>query len=304
MRRQLALGGPALAALALLALGLLELLSRHASPAALQPALRAAAPQPAPPPSLRGPPQPPPLREPQPQPLLPPPLPWPPLPASTRRLTAASAPAPPAWCAGLRTAPTLTPAERALAHAHLAAAAARGLDYFEWGAGSSTLAAAAAGVARVTTVDTVAGALACVLVQGGLAEALGEARLAALHVEVHGEAGAFGNPVDEGARAAWPDVSGAILLHPAPRAIGVALVDGRFRAACILKAASVLRDDAVILVHDWDTRPAYHGGVAAGLLAVVAQAERLVALQRTAAAGALSREQWAEHWARVEYEQS
>jgi hypothetical protein len=121
---------------------------------------------------------------------------------------------------------------------------------------------------------------------------------------VHGEAGAFGNPVDEGARAAWPDVSGAVLLHPSPRDIDVALVDGRFRAACILKAASVLRDEAVILVHDWDTRPAYHGAVAAGLLRVAAQAERLVALQRTAKAGALSPEQWRAHWAGVEYEQS
>jgi hypothetical protein len=203
----------------------------------------------------------------------------------------------------VRSAPTLTPAERALAARHYAAAAARGGEVFEWGAGSSTLAAAGAGVARLTTVDTVAGALACVLVQGGLGAALGE-RLVALHVEVHGEAGAFGNPVDEGARAAWPDVSGAVLLHPSPRSIDVALVDGRFSAACILKAASVLRDEAVILVHDWDTRPAYHGAVAAGLLRVAAQAERLVALQRTAKAGALSPEQWRAHWGEVEYEQS
>jgi hypothetical protein len=277
MRRQLTLSPPAAVALALLALALLELLASHALPARLR-ASSGATTASAPPP-------------------------WPPLPASTRRLTAATAPPPPAWCAGLRSAPTLTPAERALAAQHYAAAAARGGEVFEWGAGSSTLAAAAAGVARITTVDTVAGALACVLVQGGRGAALGEG-LTALHVEVHGESGQFGNPVDEGARYAWPDVSSAILLHPAPRAIDVALVDGRFRAACILKAASVLRDEAVILVHDWDTRPAYHGAVAAGLLRVAGQAERLVALQRTAAAGVLTREQWAAHWQRVEYERS
>ena len=300
----LALSVPALVVLLLLALGLLEHLSRQTASA-----LRASPEAPPPPPPLSLPlqtlPPSPPLLPPPLQPPLPQLLPWPAtLPASTTRLTAATAPAPPAWCAGVRSAPTLTPAERALAARHYAAAAARGGEVFEWGAGSSTLAAAGAvGVARLTTVDTAAGALACVLGPGGLGAALGE-RLVALHVEVHGEAGAFGNPVDEGARAAWPDVSGAVLLHPSPRDIDVALVDGRFRAACILKAASVLRDEAVILVHDWDTRPAYHGAVAAGLLRVAAQAERLVALQRTAKAGALSPEQWRAHWAGVEYEQS
>jgi hypothetical protein len=216
----------------------------------------------------------------------------------------ASAPAAPEWCAGVRSSPTFTPAERALAGAHFAGAAARGGELFEWGAGSSTLAAAAAGVARITSVDTVAGALACVLLQGGLEAALGADNITALHVEVHGERGDFGNPVDEGARHAWPDVSGAVLLHPDPAAIGVVIVDGRFRAASIYKAAAVVGDDVVILVHDWDTRPAYHGAVEGGLLEVVGRAERLVALRRAPAARGLAREGWERLWAAVEFDRS
>lgn len=228
-----------------------------------------------------------------------PPLPWRALPASTTRIHPDTAPAVPPWCAGVRSSPTLTPAERALA----AAFVARAREVFEWGCGSSTLAARALGVARITSVDTVAGALACVLVAGGLHAGMGD-NFTALHVEVHGEHGEFGNPVDAGARSAWPDVSGAILLHPAPQAIDVVLVDGRFRAASILKAASVVRSDAVILVHDWDTRPAYHAGVTAGMLEVVGAAERLVALRRTEASHRQSPQAWAALWAAAEYDQS
>lgn len=231
------------------------------------------------------------------------PPPWPPLPSSTRRVRGgAGAPAPPAWCAGVRSAPTFTPAERALADAHFSAAARRGGELFEWGAGSSTLAAAAAGVSRISTVDTVAGALACVLTAGGLEAALGD-NITALHVEVHGERGEFGNPVDEGARDAWPHVSGAVLLHPAPAAIHVVLVDGRFRAASIYKAAAVATN-AVILVHDWDTRPAYHGALKKGLLEVVGSAGRLVALRRTEAAAALLRDGWERLWKEVEFDKA
>jgi len=126
----------------------------------------------------------------------------------------------------------------------------------------------------------------------------------ALHVDVHGEFGEFGNPVDDGARDAFPDVSGAIFLHPSPEDIDVVLVDGRFRAACILKAASVIRSDAIILVHDWDTRPKYHVGVLAGLLRVVEAAERLVALQLTELGKTLTLEMWEKNWAKVEYDRS
>lgn len=203
----------------------------------------------------------------------------------------------PAWCSGIRSSPTLTSAERTLAASFFQTAS----EVFEWGAGSSTLAARELGVARITSVDTVAGALSCVLV--ALHDSMG-ANFSALHVEIHGEHGSFGNPVDTLARASWPNVSGAIFLHPNPRDIDVVFVDGRFRAASILKAASLIRDDAVILVHDWDTRPAYHVGVTAGVVCVVDSAERLVALRRTEAARELSREAWIALWEPSDFEQS
>jgi hypothetical protein len=158
-------------------------------------------------------------------------------------------------------------------------------------------------VSRITSVDTVAGALSCVLVAGGLHVSMGS-NFSALHVEIHGEYGSFGNPVDTLAQESWPNVSGAIFLHPRPHDIDVVFVDGRFRAASILKAASLLRDDAVILVHDWDTRPAYHVGVTLGVLQVVSSAERLVALRRTDAARKLSHDAWMTLWAPSDYEQS
>jgi hypothetical protein len=77
-------------------------------------------------------------------------------------------------------------------------------------------------------------------------------------------------------------------------------VDGRFRAASIFKAASVLRGDAVILVHDWD-REAYHAGEREGVLRLLQQRGRLAALQRTEKGGALTQEAWAALWSAVEF---
>ena len=223
---------------------------------------------------------------------------WREFPPSTRRVREGDASVPP-WCSTVG-APgatgSLTAEERELLVSYYTGS----IEGFEWGAGSSSLLAQSCGVQRITTVDTVAGAIACVLSTG--LSSLGQA-YTGLHVQVHGDQGSFGNPVDEGARAAWPDVSSAIFLHPAPHQVDVALVDGRFRAASIFKAASVLRENAVILVHDWD-REAYHAGEREGVLRLLQQRGRLAALQRTEKGGALTQEAWAALWSAVEFSPS
>lgn len=49
----------------------------------------------------------------------------------------------------------------------------------------------------------------------------------------------------------FPSVSDMILYETDPRQIDLVFIDGPFQAACLMKAASVLRDDAVIIVHDY-----------------------------------------------------
>ena len=72
-----------------------------------------------------------------------------------------------------------------------------------------------------------------------------------------------------------------IRSHPNPQVLDVVFVDGLFRASCLLKAASVLRDDAVIVVHDYPRRRGYHVGVELGILLVVAAVDSIVVMQRT-----------------------
>lgn len=47
-------------------------------------------------------------------------------------------------------------------------------------------------------------------------------------------------------------------LMESPKEPDVVLVDGRFRVACALTALLNLKPDAIIMIHDFWTRPNYH----------------------------------------------
>lgn len=98
--------------------------------------------------------------------------------------------------------------------------------------------------------------LDCLLGHPNISDAASTGKLDLFYVDIDADNSGGGKP-DEGhkggpqrRRFAYPDVSDAIRHHPNPHVIDAVLVDGRFRAACVLKAASVVRDDTPIMIHD------------------------------------------------------
>ena len=162
---------------------------------------------------------------------------------------------PPAWCtlSALEGGGQLDGSEQKLI-AKYVNNATRG--YFEWGTGASTLRALRSGIQHGTAVDTDQRALDYLLGHPSIINAASTRKLDLFYVDIDADGSGGGKP-DGGhkggrqrRRFAYPDVSDVIRHHPNPHLIDAVLVDGRFRAACVLKAASVVRNDTPIMLHD------------------------------------------------------
>ena len=201
----------------------------------------------------------------------------------------------PAWCTAEALRGSLFRSEELALFASRIAGARR---YFEWGAGSSTVLAAAAGVESLTTVDTVPGALECVLAHGAVKRVR---ELAPVLVDINSDPGNWGHPRDASRAAHFPSVSDMVRSVVVDAvALDVVYVDGRFRGACLLKAASVVSDNCTILVHDWERAEYQRAAAEGGALVVVEVAGRLAALRRGAGAAALSPRDWEVLFAKYE----
>ncbi|UWN48863.1 hypothetical protein ASALC70_01053 [Alcanivorax sp. ALC70] len=163
---------------------------------------------------------------------------------------AGAAPAdPPKTEVKLPDAPHMSGSERALFDRCLAPAR----HYFEFGAGGSTVRAREAGL-------TVQGVESDRQWVDALTERLGD------HCQVRvvdiGPTREWGFPVDDRARARFPEYSEAIHHHD--QAFDLILVDGRFRVACVLNAIRHTINTAAdpgatrIFIHDFWDRPHYH----------------------------------------------
>jgi hypothetical protein len=127
----------------------------------------------------------------------------------------------------------------------------------EFGAGGSTVFAAAETGASIVTVESDSAWIAKLSRQKAVRKAEDEGRLRLIHVDI-GPTGKWGHPVDNSAMDRWP-------LYPeAPwtltEAPDLVFIDGRFRRACML--ASIRNaPDATVMVHDFWGRPAYHSAL-------------------------------------------
>jgi hypothetical protein len=156
--------------------------------------------------------------------------------------------------------PEFTAAELALFEACLACCT----HYFEWGCGTSTAIAARRVSGSVTSVDSSADWIA--RVRRGIEAPRVPVRF--VHFDI-GAVGAFGYPIDKGARARWLNYSHP--LRHVTKQPDLVLVDGRFRVACALRSLWAWK--LPVLVHDYANRPHY---AAIGECAnEIARAERL-----------------------------
>jgi hypothetical protein len=126
----------------------------------------------------------------------------------------------------------------------------------EYGAGGSTIAALERGVRRI---DSVEGDPAWIERLSGRPEvrtASANRRLTFHHADI-GPVARWGMPADDSGRARWPGYARDVWTRLDGRAVDAVLVDGRFRAACILAALAETGPGTPIIVHDFWDRPEY-----------------------------------------------
>jgi len=73
------------------------------------------------------------------------------------------------------------------------------------------------------------------------------------YVEMGTRPNTWGQPTEE-FKKVWSYYSDQALKHPN---VDTVFVDGRFRVACMLKAAITCGDDCVFIIHDYNWRPYY-----------------------------------------------
>ena len=73
-----------------------------------------------------------------------------------------------------------------------------------------------------------------------------------------GPIGDWGFPTDGSAKPRWPDYHSAIWKVKQSSDADLYLVDGRFRVACFAQTVLHCKPNAIIGIHDFSSRPAYH----------------------------------------------
>lgn len=148
----------------------------------------------------------------------------------------------------------MTPREQLCLHAAISGRR----HLVEYGAGGSTVAALSAGVGRIDTVEADAGWIDRLRARRDVTAAIAAGRLV-VHAADIGPVGEWSFPTDPSTTARWPDYALRVWreLPDGGRGVDAVLVDGRFRAACILAAIRHVRPGTPVIVHDFWNRPEY-----------------------------------------------
>lgn len=125
-------------------------------------------------------------------------------------------------------------------------------SYFEFGMGGSTCLAAKLVRYRVAAIDSDAEWVTGVRTEIGQTDKIVDLR----HVDI-GQTGGWGTPISRSNQHLFPSYSKAI-VDTGYSDFDLCFVDGRFRVACFLQALQFLRKDAIVGMHDYAARPAYH----------------------------------------------
>jgi hypothetical protein len=125
-------------------------------------------------------------------------------------------------------------------------------SYVEFGAGGSTVLASSC-VASILSVDSSKEWLH--RVEQACASSKTKPEL--IFVDL-GPTGEWGFPVDPSTRGRWPSYHSDIWSIHDSRDADLYLIDGRFRVACFAQVVLRCRPNAIIGIHDFASRPAYH----------------------------------------------
>lgn len=149
--------------------------------------------------------------------------------------------------------PSMRPMEIAL----LTSLLKRADHVLEFGAGGSTTLALKLGVKHLDSVESDAAWIARIQADEAAARALDDHRLRLHHADI-GAIGMFGGPGKESLQSQWPNYFRKPWRHIEPSMLDIVLIDGRFRVACIMESILRIERRALIAIHDFWNRPAYH----------------------------------------------
>ena len=143
-------------------------------------------------------------------------------------------------------------------------------NYFEWGAGGSTvLADSHDNIQGIHSVESDQ------LWIDNVRSCLKNNKTTFYYVDVN--AGEWGSPKDKSKLYNWPNYSNKIAEVGKP--FDLVLVDGRFRVACAAKAYNYLTDGGSLLVHDYSSsRKYYH--IIETLYTIVERTNNLVVMRK------------------------
>lgn len=145
----------------------------------------------------------------------------------------------------------MTPDERALFEKYVR----KSRFYLEYGCGGSTEAAVRLKVGRVFSVESDQNWIKQLSEKPEISAAIEAGRLRFLHADV-GPVGSWGTPTDRKTIDRWPKY----FLGPFEKFsvdFDTVLIDGRFRIGCALACHAFLKDDAIMMMHDYQARDGY-----------------------------------------------
>ncbi|GIQ73819.1 hypothetical protein BraRD5C2_22570 [Bradyrhizobium sp. RD5-C2] len=126
-------------------------------------------------------------------------------------------------------------------------------DYVEFGTGGSTVIASKHVKNSITSVDSSRGWLD--QVDRACTSSRTKPHLTFIDI---GPTGEWGFPIDPSTKPRWPDYHSTIWNTPGSANADLYLVDGRFRVACFAQIVLHCNPAAIIGMHDFSSRPAYH----------------------------------------------
>jgi hypothetical protein len=126
-------------------------------------------------------------------------------------------------------------------------------DYVEFGTGGSTVLASKHVKNSILSIDSSQEWLDQVSRACGSSQTKPQLRF----IDV-GPTGDWGFPIDGSTKSRWPDYHSAIWEVQQRSDADLYFVDGRFRVACFAQIALHCKSDAIIGIHDFSSRPAYH----------------------------------------------
>jgi hypothetical protein len=127
--------------------------------------------------------------------------------------------------------------------------------YLEYGCGGSTEAAVRLKVGRIISIESDKAWVKQLSQKPEIEAAIEAGKLKLMHVDI-GPVGAWGTPTDKATIGRWPKY----FLTPFEKFsydFDTVLIDGRFRIGCALACHAFLKDDAVMMMHDYQTRDGY-----------------------------------------------